>query len=123
MISGRRPLNVYNCSALINGGEQRVERNADGHPEAYQLALLLEDLLVFIFNDQVAFINPSDERLTYRSTIIFPKAYHLPFSPTRAARLTLLASAISAFCTRLLKGRGMLNPAHSLENKACRRAC
>ena len=50
MISGRRPLNVYNCSTLINGGKQRVERNAYGHPEAYQQALLLEDLLVFIFN-------------------------------------------------------------------------
>ena len=70
MISGRRPLSVYNCNALINGGKQRVERNAYGHPEAHQLALLLEDPLVFVFNDQVAFISPRDERLTYRSTIL-----------------------------------------------------
>ena len=64
MMSGRRPLKAYNCSALINGGKQRVERKAYGHLEAYQPALLLEGPLVFEFNDQVAFISLSEEWLT-----------------------------------------------------------
>lgn len=56
-------------------------------------------------------------RFTYSDMSILPNPYHGPPAPTSPASLTLVGSALSAFCTRVLNGPGIVKSAQSLPGR------
>jgi hypothetical protein len=118
--SGRRPLNVFPKQVLA----QKCLKLNTIVTHQFQNVRHVFGLWVRKPVEVIPFRQPNATKgvsqveidSSHRSTIILPKAYHRPFSPTRAPIFTLRGSATTAFWTSVLNGRGMLNLAHPLWN-------